>query len=206
MKPEDKFYYAFYKAKKLKLYFNEIKEYSNLSNASLVNIIKKLKEKNFVSSEKTKGNTFYSLSHLYYASLMFSKFDMEKYDHLNEDVAYSLCGFKGGAPKDIAFIVIFGSASRKEEIRGKSDIDIMVVFNKFDDEKLQKMYEKYMKNKFEKLKEEKNSISFFPFSLFYTNVEEFEKSEDNLIKEVRKTGFPIDGEKRFYEVVLKKWT
>jgi len=205
MKPEDKFYYAFYIAKKLKLYFNEIKELSGLSNASLVNIVKKLGEKGFVSVEKRKGNTFYILSHIYYAYLMFAKFDMMRYDDLNEDVIYSLMGFRGGAPKDIACIVLFGSTSRKEESRGKSDIDIMIVFNKFEDDELQLMYEKYMKNKFEKLKEDKNAFSFFPFSLFYTNIEEFENSDDNLIKEVRETGFPIKGEQRFYEIMCKKW-
>lgn len=205
MKPVEKFYFAFYKKQSLKLYFNEIKEYSSLGDGSLANVIKLLLEKGFISVEKKRGNTFYIISHLKYAYLNFMKFAMNSYDSLNEDVAYSLFGFNDGMPKDVAFVVMFGSASRGEEIRGKSDIDLMVVLNKFDELKLQNLYEKYIKKKFEYFKDEKNGTSFFPFSLFYTTVDEFETDDDGLIKEVKRTGFPIFGEERFYEIVCKKW-
>ena len=118
MKPEENFFYAFYKAKRVRMYFNEIKEYSELGDGSLANIIKQLKDKNLITIEKTKGNTFYSLINNIYIKNYFSEFDMNKFNELNNNVKIPLSNLiLNESFTWVHFIVLFGSASRKKEGR-----------------------------------------------------------------------------------------
>src|SRR3989344_5474239 len=126
MKPEDKIYNAYLGSKKNTLYFNEIKELSKLSDSSLTNTLNKLVKNSILAQEKTKSNTFYKINSKKLFALKFSEIAVQKFNNLNIAVKNPLKNFLKNIPKDIYTIVLFGSASRKEEQK-ESDIDILVV-------------------------------------------------------------------------------
>ena len=72
MKPENKVYKAYFNSKKNVLYFNEIKELSELSDSSLANTLNKLVKLGILHREKTKSNTFYKINNKKLFALKFS--------------------------------------------------------------------------------------------------------------------------------------
>jgi predicted nucleotidyltransferase len=189
MKPEDKVYTAYFESKKNSLYFNEIKELSKLSDSSLTNTLQKLVKNNILSQEKTKSNTFYTIKDKKIITLKFSEISINKYQNLNRGVRVPLNNFLKDIPNNIYTIIIFGSASRKDEKDG-SDIDLLIVSEK--------------KISLDKNKKEAEIISNYPISLFYCNIESFLKNTDDIIIQGRKTGFPIYKEQNFYEAILNE--
>src|SRR3989339_812275 len=190
MKPEDKVYKAYFESKKNSLYFNEIKELSQLSDSSLTNTLNKLTKSNVLTQEKTKSNTFYKINNKKIFALKFSEIAVQIFNNLNNGVKVPLRNFLKNIPKEIYTIVLFGSASRKEEQKG-SDIDLLIIANKKID----------ITNN----KKEAEITSKHPISLFQATVEEFLKNKDDVIIQARKTGFPIYKEQNFYEVLLDEY-
>lgn len=187
MKPEEKIYKAYFESKKSSIYFNEIKELSKLSDSSLTNILTKLTKNNTLTQEKTKSNTFYKIKDKKLFALKFSEIAVQKFNSLNVSVKTPLRNFLKNIPKEIYTIVIFGSASRKEEQK-ESDIDLLIVAeNKTD-----------LKNN----KKEAEITSKHPISLFQANINQFLENKDDVIIQARKTGLPIYKEQNFYEAVL----
>ena len=187
MKAEDKVYKAFFESEEPKLYYNQIKEQTNLSHSSLQNALEKLKKANILSEEKTKANTFYIIKNKKLIALKFSEIAMQKYQDLNRNVRIPLNNFLKDLPKAIYTIILFGSASRKEERKG-SDIDILVVSDQpinLDDNK---------KNA--------EATSNYPLSIFQCTITNFQENKDHVVIQARKTGFPIYKEQNFYEVIL----
>lgn len=187
MKPEEKIYQAYFESKKSSLYFNEIKELSKLSDSSLTNTLTKLTKNNTLTQEKTKSNTFYAIKDKKLFALKFSEIAINKFNSLNTSVRTPLKNFLKNVPKEIYTIILFGSASRKEEQK-ESDIDLLVVTNKKLD----------LKNN----KKEAEITSKHPISLFQASVQQFIQNRDDIIIQARKTGFPIYKEQNFYEVVF----
>ena len=190
MKPEDRVYQAYFDSKKTTLYFNEIKELSKLSDSSLANTLKRLTKDNIITKEKTKSNTFYKLRNKKIIALKFSELAMKKYEELNRGVRVPLNNFLEGIPKEIYTIIIFGTASRKQE-RKESDIDLLVVAHK--DIELSKN------------KKKGEVISNHPISIFKCSIQDFIINKDDVIIQARKTGFPIYKEQNFYEVLLDEY-
>ena len=170
---------------------------TSLSYSSLQIVLKKLKDNKEIIEEKTKSNTYYSLTNKCKA-IEFTKITQEKINNLNLNVRVPLKDFIKSTPNEIFTILLFGSASLKQEEKN-SDIDLLIVLNKFENQNLQKLYEKEIRDKFEKVKEEINQKSTHPLSLFITNKEDFLKNEDFVIKEARSKGFPIKNQLQFYE-------
>ncbi len=200
MNSEEKFYFAFYKAKKITLYHNEIKEYVSLSNSSIQSIVKKLREKNIVKISRTKAHTYYTLNIENQFSKnemkrIFWKFDDEKFQDLNLNVKIPLMEIYSKTSFEIAFVILFGSASQKKEKKG-SDIDLLVV--SYDNQKK-------VKSRFEKLKEKINAKSIYPLQVFYCELQNFIKLNDTLLLEAKNKGFPIIGNFLFYDLVLEEW-
>ena len=187
MKPEDKIYRAYFESKKSSLYFNEIKELSKLSDSSLTNTLNKLTKNSILTQEKTKSNTFYKISNKKLFALKFSEIAMQKFNELNIGVKTPLRNFLKNIPKEAYTIVLFGSASRKEEQK-ESDIDLLIIANK--------------KTDITNNKKEAEITSKHTISIFQTTIEQFMKNKDDVIIQARKTGFPIYKEQNFYEVVL----
>ena len=190
MKPEEKVYKAYFESKKNSLYFNEIKELSNLSDSSLTNTLNKLLKDDIVTQEKTKSNTFYKIKDKKLFALKFSEIAIHKFNNLNIGVKTPLRNFLKNIPKEIYTIVLFGSASRKEEQK-ESDIDLLIIANKKID----------ITNN----KKEAEITSKSPLSIFQATIGQFTENKDDVIIQARKTGFPIYKEQNFYEVMLDEY-
>ncbi len=190
MKAENKIYQAFLEIKESKLYFNQIKEYTGLSNSSTQNILKVLIENNIIKQIKTKSNTFYEIKDKKYFALKFSELAYNRFNNLNVGVRVPLKNFLEKIPKDIYTVVVFGSASRKEEQEG-SDVDILIVSDK--------------KVNLEQNKKEAEATSSYPISIFNCTIEQFVDNKDHMIIQARKTGFAIHKEQNYYEAVLDEY-
>ncbi len=190
MKPEDKIYKAYFDSKKSTLYFNEIKELSKLSDSSLANTLNKLLKNNTLTKEKTKSNTFYKIGDKKIFALKFSEIAIEKFNNLNLAVKVPLRNFLKNIPKDIYTIILFGSASRKEEHKN-SDIDLLIIANK--------------QLNLTDNKKEAEITSKRPISIFQATISQFIENKDDVIIQARKTGFPIYKEQNFYEVMLDEY-
>ena len=187
MKAELKIFQAYLELKQDKLYFNQLKEYTKLSNSSLQNVLDKLLKNNILKLLKTKSLTFYKIKNKKYMALKFSELAQNNFENLNLGVKNPLRNFLKNSSNEIFTIVLFGSASRKEEQKG-SDIDILVVTNQKID----------LTNN----KKEAEITSKYPISIFQTTIDQFIQNKDDVIIQARKTGFPIYKEQNFYEVLL----
>lgn len=187
MKPEEKIYNAYFESKKSSLYFNEIKELSKLSDSSLTNTLTKLTKNNTLAQEKTKSNTFYKIKDKKLFALKFSEIAINKFNTLNLGVKTPLRNFLKNIPTEIYTIILFGSASRREEQK-ESDIDLLIVAEKKTDLK--------------DSKKEAELTSKHPISIFRATIPLFLENKDDVIIQARKTGFPIYKEQNFYEAVL----
>ncbi len=190
MKPEDKVYRAYFESKKSSLYFNEIKELSKLSDSSLSNTLNRLTESRVLSQEKTKSNTFYIIKNKKLLAVKFSEIAIQEFNNLNAGVKIPLRNFLKNIPQDTYTIVLFGSASRKEEAE-ESDIDLLIISNKKAD--------------LTKNKKEAEITSKNPLSVFQATINQFIENKEDLIIQARKTGFPIYKEQNFYEVMLDEY-
>ena len=187
MKPDDKVYRAYFESKKEVLYFNEIKKLSALSDSSLTNTLRKLVKNSTVTQEKTKSNTFYNIQDKKLFALKFSEFAIQEFNNLNPGVKVPLRHFLKDLPKDIYTVVLFGSASRKEE-QTDSDIDVLIIADK--------------KLDLETNKKAAEVTSKYPLSIFRATTTQFFQNKDDILIQARKTGFPICKEQNFYEVLL----
>lgn len=201
LNPIEKIYHAFYDSTQSELYYNQLKDITKLSDSSIQNALKKLEANNAITVKKQKANTYYSLKNKKLTALHFTAFDYEILEKLTMDIVIPIKKFISELPKGTGFIVLFGSASRKQE-RKDSDIDILVVLHEFNNTKLQKEYEQEMKRQIEELKDRISATSIHPITIFYTTINEFKSSEDRLIAEARDTGFCIEGNLTYYEVML----
>lgn len=201
LKPVEKIYKAFYNERKGQLYFNQLKELTGLGDSSLANSLRTLKQNKEIEAIKSKANTFYKLKNKSITKINFTLFDNEKLEQLEGNIKIPVKKLLSEIPKSIGFVILFGSSSRKQE-RNDSDIDILVVLHKFSSPKLQKEYEQELKKEIEELKDRISATSIHPITIFYTTVNEFKSSEDRLIIEARDTGFCIDGNLTYYEVML----
>ena len=187
MKAEEKIYKVFLELRESKPYYNQIKEHTKLSHSSLQNALEKLKRANIIVEEKTKSNTFCKIKDKKIFALKFSEIAIDKFKDLNRGVRIPLNNFLKNLPKEIYTIILFGSASRKEE-RKESDIDILIVSDthlNFDDNK---------KNA--------EAISNHHLSIFQCKLKDLIDNTDHVIIQARKTGFPIYKEQNCYEVIL----
>lgn len=203
--PEEKVYFAFYETKKNMLYYNQLKDCTSLSDSSLQNALKKLTEKKEAEALKEKANTFYRMKDRNKIKVWFTRFDYALLNSLNPDVKVPLKRFLAEMPDKTSFVILFGSASRKQEKKG-SDIDLLVVLHSFESEKLQRSYEREMKIAFNQLKENISATSIYPLSIFYTDINSYITGTDRVVNEAKKTGFCISGNLEYYEVMLHEST
>ena len=61
MEAKEKVYLAYLELKQDKLYFNQLKEHTHLSNSSLQNVLIKFTELGILKIDKTKSNVFYQI-------------------------------------------------------------------------------------------------------------------------------------------------
>ena len=109
---------------------------------------------------------------------------MNKFEDLNIEIKSPLRNFLQSMPKYVYTVVLFGSASKKQE-KKESDIDILIV----SDKKINVDVKKIASN--------------YPISYFKCSISQFFK-EDHLIIQAKK-GFPIYKEQNFYEAILDEY-
>ena len=119
MKAEEKIYRAFFELKQPKLYYNQIKDQTELSHSSLQNALEKLKKPGILAEEKTKSNTFYRIKDKKIVSLKFSEIAINKFNRLNHNIKTPLNNFLKNLPESVFTIILFGSASIGEERKGR---------------------------------------------------------------------------------------
>ena len=190
MKPEYKIFQAYFNSKKSNLYFNEIKELSNLSDSSLSNSLKNLVRDKILSREEKKSNTFYKIKNKKLFAIKFSEIAINQFANLNLDVKIPLTYFLKNISKEIYAIILFGSASKKEEQKG-SDIDLLIITNKKID----------LTNN----KKEAELTSKYPISIFKASIKQFMENKDDIIIQAKKTGFPIYKEQNYYDVIVDEY-
>ena len=190
MRPEERIYRAFFEAKKPRLYFNEIKEKTKLSDSSLWNTLKKLTTNKTFNKIKTKSNTFYEIKNEKLIAIKFAEIAIRQFENLNLGIKIPLKEFLKECPKDIQTIILFGSASKKQEKKG-SDIDLLIVANQ--------------KKEINELTEKINAISNYNISIFEITYDEYIKNKDHVVVQAKKTGFPIQNEQLFYEVQINEY-
>ena len=189
MKAEDKIYGAFFRTKLQKLYFYQLKEETKLSNSSLQNILTKLIKQNILKQEKTKQNNYYIIKNKKLFALKFSEIALNKFNNLNPNVKTPLRNFLKNIPQNIFTIILFGSASIKQE-QNNSDIDLLVISENNINLKQNK--------------KQAELTSKYEISIFTNNINNFLENKDDLVIQARKTGFPIFKEQNFYEVLLNE--
>ncbi|MEA3430076.1 MAG: nucleotidyltransferase domain-containing protein [Nanoarchaeota archaeon] len=190
MKAEYKIFKAFLEKKQEKIYFNELKEYTKLSNSSLQNTLKGLIKNNMLKVEKTKSNTFYSIKNKKSFALKFSELALKRFNNLNIGIKNPLRNFMENLPNTIFSIILFGSASERREQK-HSDIDLLIVSNS--------------KNDFAIQKKKAEVTSKYPISIFQCSIKQFFDNKDDIIIQARKTGFPIYKEQNFYEAIMDEY-
>ncbi|MFW6014517.1 MAG: nucleotidyltransferase domain-containing protein [Candidatus Nanoarchaeia archaeon] len=190
MQALERIYKAYFELKTPRLYYNQLKENTNLSHSSLQNALSKLTKANILSLEKTKSNTYYKIKDKKIFSLKFSEIAIHKFRHLNLGVKSPLRNFLNKVPRTVHTIVIFGSAAESEEKKG-SDIDILIVSNEM--------------HNFQRAKKETDALSNYPLSIFECNPSQFVENKDHVIIQAKKRGFPIYKEQNFYEVLLDEY-
>jgi len=190
MKAEEKIFMTFFELKQSKLYYNQIKEHANLSHSSLQNALEKIKRANILKEQKTKSNTFYKINDKKVFALKFSEIAIQNFNSLNPNVKVPLRNFLKNLSEDIYTIILFGSASRKEEAKD-SDIDLLIISNKKIDLTINK--------------KEAEITSKHPLSIFQATIKQFKENNDDIIIQAQKTGFPIYKEQNFYEVILDEY-
>ena len=196
MEAKEKIHKAFYESGKEWLYFSELKNLTNLSNSSLQNILSKLLKLKQIVEDKKTSNIYYKISDSKKPQIFFS-LDSDRLKSLNLEVRAPLNNFLKDLPDEVAFVILFGSSSRKQEKEG-SDIDLLVVIYNFLDLKLQSLYEKEIKQKINTLRKRINSESNYPLNIIYITLDKFRTSKDHLILQAKNYGFPIKGGLKYY--------
>src|SRR3989339_895117 len=85
MKAEEKIYEAYLKLKFDRLYFNQLKEFTQLSNSSLQNALNKFVKNDILIQEKTKSNTFYKIKNKKLFAIKFSEIAIRQFNELNRE-------------------------------------------------------------------------------------------------------------------------
>jgi predicted nucleotidyltransferase len=203
MRPEDKILKTYHELKKIRLYYNQIKEKSQLSDNTLSRTLKKLTEEKILKKEENKSNTYYQINDIKFVSIKFSEYDLKDFREINREIYIPLKEFLDELKLTIT-TVLFGSSSRKEE-KENSDIDLLIIMEQFRDEKLQKKYENEIKKEIKRAKKKIEPRSNHPISIIYTNEKEFEGTKDNLIQMAKISGFPINNQQKYHEKRFKEY-
>lgn len=167
-----------------RFYFNQIHEKTKIkSKNNLIKNLNELVKTNILKREENKSNTFYSVNYDNNIAISFLIL-------INQIKLYNLPFERRKAIEEVTketfpfILVLFGSTA-KEDFKKNSDIDLLFVFkNKDKDykESIKKISSKYG------ISINSNMISYSEF-----------KKPNEAIKHIIKTGYPLTGERYFYE-------
>ena len=190
-KGKEKILESLYKSRK-ELYFSEILRETGLTPNTTLKHLNNLKD--LIISKKTKGNTFYELNNKNFQIFsIFSYFDYKRFNELDKTRKRAINEFLEKLGTKPLIALIFGSTAKKSYTK-KSDIDILLIYNKEEEE------DKKLKKDIESI----TGMNIQAFIIDYTYFkEQLLKKEDNVVIHAVKTGFVVIGSYYFYKEVLK---
>lgn len=194
-------YEAFYELKEEMLYFNEIKDFSKLADSSLSNLLKSMVADKQLKKTSKKYHTYYKLIDKEKTKVYFTLLDINKVNSLNYKIKVIIKELIKQIPNEINFASLFGS-TLTNKMNKNSDIDILIVLNKFDDEKLQKLYDKEIISKINEIISKLNARSLYPLSIHYSYNYDFLNNPSILDKEVKNKGLIIKNHHNYYEEII----
>src|SRR3989344_5573122 len=191
-KGREKILECFYRNRKI--YFNEITRETKLTPNTTLQHLKLLLKNNLITSNKRTNNTFFkpnSKNPQIYS--IFSYFDYKKLNSLPPARKRAITEFIDKLEVLPLISLIFGSTA-KSTFEKKSDIDILLIYNKKETES------KLLKQEIEAT----TGVNIQTFIIDYRYFkEQILRQEDNLITHAIKTGFVTSGHYLFYKEALK---
>src|SRR3989344_9439126 len=129
-KGKEKMLECFYKNRQIELYFSEILRETKLTQNTTLKHLKNLHHSNLIISIKKIGNTFYRINPKNPQEYsIFSYFDYKKFNELPSERKRAVNEFLDKLKVKPLIALIFGSTA-KGTFGKKSDIDILLIFNK----------------------------------------------------------------------------
>ena len=188
---KEKILETLYKNKLKKLYFSEILRETNLTPNTTLKHLNNLN--NLIKTKKTKAHTFYKLNPCnpqIYSIL--SYFDYKRLNSLEPTRKRAIIEFLNNLKTIPIITLVFGSTAKKTYTK-KSDIDILIVYNK--------------KENINKIKHKIEAITGISIQSFIIDFNYFKEqiliNEDKVITHAIKTGFVVQGHYMFYKEILK---
>jgi predicted nucleotidyltransferase len=204
MHSKEKIFKAFYESKKDKIYFNELKELTKLSNSSLQNQLKTLLQNNILQKEETKANVFFAIKNKKIFAVEYAKITMNHFETLHRNVRLPLKELADALPKEIFSVILFGSCARNTQSE-KSDIDLLVILYSIENQKIHDLYEQSFVKHIETIKNDIQTRSNHHISLGFTTLKEFIEGKDHLVNQAKETGFPIVNEQIYFEALQNEY-
>lgn len=176
------------------MYFSEILRETGLTQNTTLKHLHNLKELNLITASKQIGNTFYRVNpknpELF---SIFSYFDYKRMNDLPSPRKRAIQEFLDKIVSKPLIVILFGSTV-KGTFTKESDIDLLLIFNKKEEQ-------------MNKLKKEIEAVTGTKIQTFIIDYayfrEQLVKKEDQVFLHAIKTGCVITGHYFFYKEILK---
>jgi predicted transcriptional regulator len=181
----------FYKDKKAKIHLRHIARKAGLNENSTTRFLDGLVKENILAYEKDGNLKKYGINVSNATYLIFSIFDLEKFNNLPSIRKNSINYFFNSLKEKPIIMILFGSTS-KENYEKDSDVDLLLIVNK-----------KIDAEKAERYAESQTGISINCFQISYSEfLKEIKLKNDRVIASAINTGYPIMNHIKYYEEIL----
>lgn len=178
----------------------QIKNKARLPEHTLLKYLKKLEARKLLFSKRQGNLKIFEINTKNpLTKALFSYFDLLRLENLEYERKKAISEFLLRI-KEIKlpyFMVLFGSTA-KEDYTKKSDIDMIVVYD---------VYDQHIRNGIESLVRDISAEIGLKINFILMKLGEFIKEKDNeknyALQDALKTGYPILGNDLFYEVIFK---
>ncbi len=179
----------FYKGKNFQLHLRDIARKTKLNENSATRFLNQLEKEDMLSSARDGNLRKYQIKKNNKIYLVFSMFDLEKFDKLPNKRKNALIHFLKNLEEKPIMAVLFGSTA-KETFSDKSDMDLLLVVNR-----------KIKTENSEDYAASQTGIKISAIQINYNKfLKELKMSEDKVIQSAVSSGYPIFNHLHFYEV------
>jgi predicted nucleotidyltransferase len=182
----------FYKNKSAILHLRKIGRQTKLNENSVTRFLKQLEEQQILISKKEGNLKKYSIQKNKRTFLIFSLFDIKKFDKLPNIRKNAINYFFQKLKEKPIIIVLFGSTA-KEDFTKNSDIDLLLIVNK-----------KIKIEQAEDYVESQTGININCIQINYDDfIREIKIKEDKVIQSAINSGYPLTNHITYYEAILQ---
>ena len=182
----------FYIDKNAKIHLREMARKTNLNENSVTRFLKQLEKDGILKSEKDGNLKKYSIQKNIKTFIIFSMFDIEKFDKLPSIRKNAIYYFIDKLKEKPIITILFGSTAKGNYAKN-SDIDLLLILNK----KIDTM-------EAERYAESQTNIKINCLQLAYPDfLIEIKTRQDNLIQSAIKSGYPITNNIEYYKEISK---